>query len=77
MSLAVSSDGGLVISASEDGTARVWDVCTCQALRTYTQHRGPLTNVLLIPSGWLTQAVCGTIITSLFFVPTVPMSEPT
>ncbi|ORX94622.1 WD40 repeat-like protein [Basidiobolus meristosporus CBS 931.73] len=47
-SLALSFDGTLLISGSEDGSAMVWDVTSRQMLRSFTQHKGPITNVAVI-----------------------------
>ncbi|RKP05864.1 WD40-repeat-containing domain protein [Thamnocephalis sphaerospora] len=38
--LDVSMDGSLLVTASEDATAKVWDVASHQLLRTFTQHKG-------------------------------------
>ncbi|KAK9659917.1 Pre-rRNA-processing protein ipi3, partial [Basidiobolus ranarum] len=47
-SLALSFDGTLLISGSEDGSAMVWDVTSRQMIRSFTQHKGPITNVSVI-----------------------------
>ncbi|KAI9312159.1 WD40-repeat-containing domain protein [Dichotomocladium elegans] len=47
-SLALSFDGSLLISASEDGDCIVWDVVSRQPLRKFGSHKGPVTNVACI-----------------------------
>lgn len=37
--LAVASSGSLLISCSEDGSARVWDVASCQSLLAFEGHK--------------------------------------
>ncbi|RKP22279.1 hypothetical protein SYNPS1DRAFT_32144, partial [Syncephalis pseudoplumigaleata] len=37
--LAVSMDGTLLVSSSEDTTVKVWDMASRQLLRTFTQHK--------------------------------------
>eukprot|EP00743_Colponemidia_sp_Colp-15_P007479 GILK01008083.1.p1 GENE.GILK01008083.1~~GILK01008083.1.p1 ORF type:complete len:448 (-),score=85.31 GILK01008083.1:161-1465(-) len=48
-SIAVSYDGVLLVSGSEDGTARVWDVGSRQVVKTFQRHKGPVSHVMLIP----------------------------
>ena len=38
----VSPAGALLVSASEDGTAKVWDVTSRQALQSFDTHKGTL-----------------------------------
>ncbi|KAL9951479.1 hypothetical protein ACROYT_G044145 [Oculina patagonica] len=47
-SLAVSMDGTLLLSGSEDQTARVWHVHSRQCLRV-VNHKGAVTNAQIIP----------------------------
>ena len=55
-SLALSFDGSLLISASEDGNCTVWDVISRQPLRKFESHKGPITHVscILRPSELVT-----------------------
>ncbi|KAI7853291.1 WD40-repeat-containing domain protein [Circinella umbellata] len=55
-SLALSFDGSLLISASEDGNCIVWDVTSRQPLRKFESHKGPITHVscILRPSELVT-----------------------
>ncbi|KAI9598981.1 quinon protein alcohol dehydrogenase-like superfamily [Syncephalis fuscata] len=46
--LAISMDGTLLVSSSEDTTVKVWDMIGRQLLRTFTQHKGVVTNVQLL-----------------------------
>uniref|UniRef100_A0A0E0LJK7 Uncharacterized protein n=1 Tax=Oryza punctata TaxID=4537 RepID=A0A0E0LJK7_ORYPU len=47
-SLALSTDGHVLISGSEDGNVRVWDTRTQQVIRKFKHSQGPVTNVLLV-----------------------------
>ncbi|KAI8144222.1 WD40-repeat-containing domain protein [Fennellomyces sp. T-0311] len=47
-SLALSFDGSLLISASEDGNCIVWDVTSRQPLRKFESHKGPVTHITCI-----------------------------
>jgi len=47
-SLSISIDAGQLLSGSEDGTARIWDLSSGQCVRIL-QHRGPLTNAFFAP----------------------------
>ncbi|KAI8329815.1 WD40-repeat-containing domain protein [Chlamydoabsidia padenii] len=57
-SLSLSFDGGLLISASEDGNCIVWDVASRQSLRQFESHKGPVTHIscILRPNELLTGA---------------------
>ncbi|RUP24752.1 WD40-repeat-containing domain protein [Jimgerdemannia flammicorona] len=44
-SLALSLDGSLLLSSSDDATVAVWDVVSRQSIRTFVQHRGPVSSV--------------------------------
>ena len=46
--LSVSIDGNLLLSGSDDSSARVWDIDSGQCLRILV-HRGPLTNAFFCP----------------------------
>eukprot|EP01100_Stratorugosa_tubuloviscum_P013823 TRINITY_DN70_c3_g4_i1.p1 TRINITY_DN70_c3_g4~~TRINITY_DN70_c3_g4_i1.p1 ORF type:complete len:457 (-),score=200.10 TRINITY_DN70_c3_g4_i1:113-1417(-) len=43
-----SWDGSWLVSGSEDGTAIVWDLFTRQPVRSFTNHKGAITNIELI-----------------------------
>jgi hypothetical protein len=47
-----SSDGSLIVTSSDDATARVWDA-TDGKLRITLRHAGPVLNALFSPSGLL------------------------
>jgi WD40 repeat protein/serine/threonine protein kinase len=48
---AISPDGARAISASKDGTLRVWDVPTGRELRSLVGHKGWVIGVALSPDG--------------------------
>jgi len=46
LSLSLSFDGSMLVSSSRDGTAKVWDCASGQALKTFTGHtKGPVSCV--------------------------------
>ncbi|KAH6922842.1 hypothetical protein HPB50_019844 [Hyalomma asiaticum] len=47
--LATSMDGQLLVSGSEDTTARVWDVTSKQCIHVL-HHKGAVTNILVVPT---------------------------
>ncbi|TPX68869.1 hypothetical protein SpCBS45565_g02821 [Spizellomyces sp. 'palustris'] len=47
-SLALSLDGSLLLSGSEDCTAIVWDTTSRQCLRTLSNHKAPVTDVKIL-----------------------------
>ena len=49
VSVRCSSDGNSIISASEDGTARVWDVASRQTLHILRHPKAPISDIALIP----------------------------
>ena len=49
--VAVSPDGRWVVSASRDGTAKVWDAHTGREVLTFRGHRAALTGVAWQPRG--------------------------
>jgi len=51
--VAFSPDGRLLVTASEDGTARVWDPATGEHLRTLTGHTNWVATVAFSPDGRL------------------------
>eukprot|EP01114_Cavostelium_apophysatum_P022442 TRINITY_DN8123_c0_g1_i1.p1 TRINITY_DN8123_c0_g1~~TRINITY_DN8123_c0_g1_i1.p1 ORF type:complete len:306 (-),score=58.05 TRINITY_DN8123_c0_g1_i1:12-929(-) len=53
--LALSFDGSLLLSSSEDGTCSVWDTQSRQKVRDFDQHKGGVTNVAVIlkPPNWV------------------------
>lgn len=48
---AFSPDGKRVVTASEDGTAKVWDTITGEELITFNGHRGRVTSAAFSPDG--------------------------
>lgn len=50
-SLAVSSDGRLVVTGSRDDTARLWDAATGEELRCLRGHTDDVTSVAFSPDG--------------------------
>ncbi|XP_038978467.1 protein ROOT INITIATION DEFECTIVE 3-like [Phoenix dactylifera] len=46
--LALSTDGGMLVSGSEDGTIRVWDTKSQHVTRILKHAKGPVNNVLII-----------------------------
>jgi len=49
--VAVTPDGTRVVSASEDGTSKVWDLHNGRVLRTLVGHREPVVAVAVTPDG--------------------------
>jgi pre-rRNA-processing protein IPI3 len=47
-SLSVSLDGSLLLSASHDGTAKMWDLGSRQVIRTFTTNKGPVTYATIV-----------------------------
>lgn len=52
-SVAVSNDGQRIISASNDGTIRVWDWTTHQEQSVFLWHGGPVDPIAVAPAGRL------------------------
>jgi WD40 repeat protein len=51
--LAISPDGKAVLTASSDGTARLWDVATGRPLGAPMQHQGAVTRAAFSPDSKL------------------------
>ncbi len=49
--VAISSNGELGLSGSEDGTAKVWNLETGSVIHTLSPHPGPVKDVALSPDG--------------------------
>jgi WD40 repeat protein len=49
--VAMAADGSTVISASDDGTLRVWDLGTGRTLKVLSGHRGPVRAVAVTRDG--------------------------
>ncbi|CAG8465532.1 2341_t:CDS:2 [Ambispora gerdemannii] len=43
--ITLSYDSTILLSASEDGTVLIWDIASRQMLKTFTYHKGPVTNL--------------------------------
>jgi WD40 repeat protein len=50
-SVAVTPDGRCVISASSDGTLKIWDLTRGQAIQTFTDHTDMVNDVAVTPDG--------------------------
>ncbi|XP_022768745.1 protein ROOT INITIATION DEFECTIVE 3 isoform X1 [Durio zibethinus] len=46
--LAYSAEGNLLLSGSEDGLVRVWDVKTQNIIRMFRHAKGPVNNILIV-----------------------------
>jgi WD40 repeat protein len=46
-----SPDGATIVTASQDGTARVWDTSSGQTLAELIGHTGPLLGATFTPDG--------------------------
>ena len=49
VAVACSTDGNAVVSASEDGTARVWDAASRQTLHVLRHPKAPICDIALVP----------------------------
>jgi WD40 repeat protein len=45
--LAISFDGSLLVSGSDDGSCYIWDTSSKQLIKTYNGHKGPITNIFI------------------------------
>ncbi|MBO0764063.1 MAG: WD40 repeat domain-containing protein, partial [Hyphomicrobiaceae bacterium] len=50
-SAAFARDGAHVLTGSEDGTLKLWDLATTRLVRTFSGHKGGVTVVALSPDG--------------------------
>ena len=57
--VALTPDGRLAVSASEDNTLKVWDVASGRELRTLAGHTGRVNAVALTPDGRLAVSASG------------------
>lgn len=60
MALAISRDGGVLVSASGDRTVRIWDAPRRACVRMLYGHFGPLSGVAVSPDGKYVYASGGT-----------------
>ncbi|CAH1772552.1 unnamed protein product [Owenia fusiformis] len=47
--LDISLDGSLLVSGSQDGNVKIWDISSKQCIRTIP-HKGPIVNALIVPT---------------------------
>ncbi len=52
-SVAYSADGRRIVTASADGTVRVWDAARGIALAVASRHAGRVNGAALLPGGWI------------------------
>ncbi|KAG9287340.1 hypothetical protein G9A89_023711 [Geosiphon pyriformis] len=45
ITMTLTYDGTLLLSGSEDGNVLLWDIASRQILKTFTHHKGPVTNL--------------------------------
>lgn len=57
-SVALSSDGAVAVSSSEDGSVRVWDTATGACVRSFSDHAGRV-NAVTVSSDGRTVLACG------------------
>jgi WD40 repeat protein len=50
-SAAFSRDGAFVLTGSDDGTLKLWDIASARLVRTFTGHKGKVLDVALSPDG--------------------------
>jgi WD40 repeat protein len=48
---AFSRDGAFVLTASDDGTLKLWDIAGARLVRTFAGHKGKVTDVAFSPDG--------------------------
>ncbi|KAL1920740.1 uncharacterized protein VTP21DRAFT_11375 [Calcarisporiella thermophila] len=46
--MALSIDGNLLVSGANDGVVCVWDIASRQVLRTFNQHKGPISSLHML-----------------------------
>ncbi len=51
VAVAVTPDGCRTVSASGDGTLKVWELQTGRELQTFSGHAGGVTAVVVMPDG--------------------------
>jgi len=51
VAVAYSPDGKTALTGSQDGTARLWDTATAQAIGVAMKHQAPLVSVAYSPNG--------------------------
>jgi WD40 repeat protein len=49
--LAISPDGRILVSPSDDNTIKMWDLATGRPVRTLTGHSGPIRSIAFSPDG--------------------------
>ena len=49
--LLVSQDGKVLVSASDDGTVKLWDIESGRQFRTIKSHKGPVRGIALSADG--------------------------
>ena len=55
-SVAYSADGRRIVTASADGTTRVWDAATGSVLAVLSRHAGRVNAAAFLPNGWIVSA---------------------
>lgn len=48
-SIDISPDGRYLLSASEDGTSKFWDIGTQKIINTYSEHTAPVLKAIFNP----------------------------
>jgi WD40 repeat protein len=71
-----SPDGQRVVTASDDGTARVWDAPTGQPLSEPLRHGKPVKSAEFSEDGQQVVTISGDKITRVWDVPVLPMPVP-
>ena len=55
-SVAYSADGRRIVTASADGTTRVWNAATGELLTVLSRHAGRVNAAAFLPNGWIVSA---------------------